>query len=172
MGISIMDIAGYLLASGFALLVVLLGWANQITSKSKETKDLEADFLKQGKIKLTDYKKIVKDRGATDDSFKALVNFLYSEKKDNAEIFELIVRIKSDLIRLDRQYRFRFWILTLLSLCFFITGVASFFLTEPLKYWLLSPNLVLVVMIFINLISVYCLENRHNNNIRAIMEKV
>jgi len=169
-----MDIAGYLLASGFALLVVLLGWANQITSKSKETKDLEADFLKQSKTKHADYKKIVQDRGATDDSFKALVNFLYSEKKDNAEIFELIVSLKSDLIRLDKQYRFRFWILTLLSLCFFISGVASFFLTDPLMYWywLLGPNLVLIIMIFINLISTYFFENRHNKNIRSLMEKV
>lgn len=167
-----MDIEGYLLGSGFALLVVLLGWANQITSKSKETKDLEADFLKNGKVKRTDYKKIVRDRGATEDSFKALVNFLYSEEKDNVAIFEIIVNIKSDLSKLDKQYRFRFWILTCLSICLFVTGVMAFFFEEPFKSWLLLPNLALIISVFINLISVYNLEKRHIKNIHDVMEKL
>jgi len=52
-----MDVAGFLFASGFALLVVLLGWSSQITSKSKETKGIENKFLEKAKIKRPDFKK-------------------------------------------------------------------------------------------------------------------
>ena len=92
-----MDIEGFLLASGFALMVVLLGWASQITSKSKETKDLEGDFLQKAKLKRPDYKKIINEGGATEDSFSALVEFLYSRKKEDVAIFEKIKYVKSDL---------------------------------------------------------------------------
>ena len=167
-----MDIEGYLLGSGFALLIVLLGWADQITSKRKETKDLEADFLKNGKVKRADYQKIVKQRGATEDSFNALVDFLFSEEKDNIEIFEIIVNIRNDLAKLDKQYRFRFWMLTCLSIYLFLSGVLAYFIKDAYKFWLLLPNLVLVSLVFLNLIKIYNLENRHNKNIRDVMEKL
>jgi len=167
-----MDIEGYLLGSGFALLIVLLGWADQITSKSKETKDLEADFLRNGKVKRADYKKMVGRRGSTEDSFNALVNFLYSAEKDNIEIFEIIVNIRRDIAELDKQYRFRFWILTFLSIYLFATGILAFFIKESFKFWLLLPNLALVSFIYVNLIRIYCLENRHNKNIHDVMEKL
>jgi len=166
------DIEGYLLASGFALLIVLLGWADQITSKSKETKDLEADFLRNGKVKRVDYKKMVEGRGTTEDSFNALVDFLYSAEKDNVEIFEIIVNIRKDIAELDRQYRFRFWLLTCLSIYLFLAGMLAFFIAGTLKVWLLLPNLLLVIVVFINLINIYMLETRHNKNIRGAMEKL
>jgi hypothetical protein len=115
-----MDIEGYLLASGFALLVVLLGWANQITSKSKETKDLEGDFLKKAKLKKSDYKKIVSEGGATEESFKALVDFLYTKKEEDLEIFDKIKHIKEDIDKLDDHYSWRFWVLLCMSICFFL----------------------------------------------------
>jgi hypothetical protein len=166
------DFSGFLLGSGFALLVVLLGWADQITSKSKETRDLEADFLRNGKVKRNDYKMMVEQRGSTKDSFNALVDFLYSAEKDNVEIFEIILNIRRDITKLDKQYRFRFWILTCLSIYLFLSGIISFFIEDPYKFWLLFPSLVLVALIYVNLIKTYNLENRHNKNIRDVMEKL
>ena len=167
-----MDIEGYLLTSGFALLIVLLGWADQITSKSKETKDLEADFLKNGKVKRTDFKKMIEQRGATEDSFNALINFLYSAEQDNLEIFEIIVNIRNDITELDKQYHARFWILVCLSIYLFVAGIVAFFIPDTFKLWLLIPNLDIVALTFFNLIKIYILENRHNKNIRNIMEKI
>jgi len=97
-----MDIEGFLLVSGFALLVVLVGWANQITSKSKETKDLEADFLKKAKLKRADYKKIVNEGGATEDSFKTLVDFLIQKRKKTSKFLRKLnssKRILKSLIK-------------------------------------------------------------------------
>ena len=167
-----MDIAGYLLGSGFALLIVLLGWADQITSKNKETKDLETDFLRNGKIKRVNYKKMVEGKGATQDSFDALIDFLYSAEKENVEIFELIVNTRKDMIVLDRQYRYRFWMLTCLSIYLFLAGILALFVAETYKLWLLAPNALLVALIFVNLIKIYVLETRHNRNIHNIMEKL
>lgn len=167
-----MDIEGFLLASGFALLVVLVGWANQITSKSKETKDIEADFLKKAKLKRDDYKKLVNEKGSTDDSFKTLVNFLYTKKEEDLQIFEKIKFIKADIERLDKKYSGRFWILLLMSACFFITGIVAFFLSLDQKIWVILPNLIFVLFVFVNLIEVHNLEKRYTKNISDAMEKL
>jgi len=167
-----MDIEGFLLASGFALLVVLVGWANQITSKSKETKDIEADFLKKAKLKRADYKKIVNEGGSTEDSFKTLVDFLYTKKEEDLQIFEKIKLIKADIERLDKKYSGRFWILLWMSACFFVTGVVAFFLPLDQKLWVIFPNLFFVLFVFVNLIKVHNLEKRYTQNISEAMEKL
>ncbi len=167
-----LNIEGFLLPSGFALLVVLVGWANQITSKSKETKDLEADFLKKAKLKRSDYKKIVNEGGATEDSFNALVDFLYTKKEEDLEIFDKIKHIKEDIGRLDNHYSWRFWVLLWMSICFFITGIIAFFLPLNEKFWAILPNLIFVVLVFVNLIKVHNLEKRYTKNISDAMEKL
>ncbi len=167
-----MDIEGFLLASGFALLVVLVGWANQITSKSKEMKDLEADFLKKAKLKRRDYKKIVNEGGATEDSFNALVDFLYTKKEEDLEIFDKIKQIKEDIDKLDDHYSWRFWLLLSMSICFFITGTIVFFLPLNEKFLGIIPNLIFVLLVFVNLIKVHNLEKRYTKNISDAMEKL
>lgn len=167
-----MNIEGFLLASGFALLVVLVGWANQITSRSKEAKDLEADFLKKAKLKRADYKKIVNEGGATEDSFKTLVDFLYTKKEEDLQIFEKIKFIRADIEKLDKKYGGRFWILLWMSICFFVTGSIAFFLTPEEEFWAILPNLIFVVLVFVNLIKVHNIEKRYTKNISEAMEKL
>lgn len=167
-----MDIEGFLLASGFALLVVLVGWANQITSRSKEAKDLEADFLKKAKLKRTDYKKMINEGGATEDSFTAVVDFLYSAEEDNVVVFDKIKRVKEDLQSLDKKYSWRFWILLLMSISLFVSGTLAFFISPAYKLWALAPNLIFVILVFHNLIKIHNLEKRYTKNIYEAMEKL
>jgi len=167
-----MDIEGFLFASGFAVLVVLVGWANQITSRSRETKDLEADFLKKAKLKRSDYKKIVNEGGSTDDSFKTLVGFLYTKKEEDLQVFEKIKFIKVDIENLDRKYDGRFWILLWMSISLFVTGGIAFILPPEEKYWAIAPNLILIILAFINLIEVHNIEKRYAKNISEAMEKL
>jgi len=177
-GKNTMDVEGFLLASEFALLVVLLGWASQITSKSKDTKELEGEFLEKAKLKKEDYKKIINEKGSSEDSFSALVDFLYSDKKnkkdteEDVEIFEKIESIKKDLTSLDSMYGRRFWILLFMSLSFLLSGSTAFFLAPDNKLWALVPNLIFVVIVFVNLIKVYNLEKRFTKNISEVMEKL
>lgn len=169
-----MDIAEFLLASGFGLLIVLLGWSNQMTSKSKETKDLERDFLSKANLKGEEYKKITNKGGATKDSLFALVDFLYSKKRkdEDIEIFEKIKNIKTDLVTLDNKYTWRFWLLLSMTACLFISGFVAWFLVEDYKIWALVPNLIFVVAVFCNLINIYMLEKRYTDNITKAMEKL
>jgi len=169
-----MDIEGFLLASGFALLVVLVGWANQITSRSKEAKDLEKDFLEKAKIKRPDYKKIINEAGSTEDSFFALVDFLYAKEreKEDIEIFEKIKRIREDITNLSKKYTWRFWILLFMSISLFVTGIVAFFLPSQHNFLALVPNLLFVVIVFCNLVKVHNLEKRYTKNISEAMEKL
>ncbi len=167
-----MDIEGFLLASGFALLIVLVGWANQITSRSKEAKDLEAEFLRKAKLKRNDYKKMVNEGGATEDSFTAVVDFLYSAEEDNVVVYDKIKRIKEDLQSLDKKYSWRFLILLSMSISLFVSGTIALFVLSPYKLWALVPNLAFVILIYYNLIKTYNLEKRYTKNIYEAMEKL
>ena len=167
-----MDIEGLLLGSGFALMLVLLGWASQITSKSKETKDLEAEFLHKAKLKRPDYRAIVNEGGATEDSFLALVEFLYSRTREDVAIFEKIKYVKSDLGKLDKKYNWRFWLLLCMSISFFISGITAFILPAKYEYWIVFPNLGFIVLVFVNLVAVHKLEKQYTKNINDAMERL
>ena len=168
------DIEGFLFASGFAVLVVLVGWASQITSRSKEARDLETEFLKKARVKRDDYKKIINETGATEESFSALVDFLYSKKgkDEDVEIFERLKSIKEDLETLEKKYAFRFLNLLFMSFSFFMTGSIALFLPRGQQIWTLFPNLVFIGFAFINLIRVHNLERRYTSNIHEAMEKL
>lgn len=172
LGESSMDIEGFLFATGFALLVLLLGWADQITSKSKETQELEDKFLEVTKLKRDDYKKMVREGGTTENSFIAAVDFLYTAEEKNVDVYNKINKIKDDLKKLDAIYGHRFWILLSMSAMLFISGIIAFFLEPSRKLWSLFPNLLFVVAIFLNLIRVHSLEENYTRNIRDVMEKL
>jgi len=59
-----------------------------------------------------------------------------------------------------------------MSICFFITGIIAFFLPLNKKFWAILPNLVFVVLVFVNLIKVHNLEKRYTKNISDAMEKL
>jgi len=170
-----MDVAGFLFASGFALLVVLLGWSSQITSKSKETKGIENKFLEKAKIKRPDFKKIINKSNYTEESFSKLVEFLYSGKKDkekDIKIYQKIEIIYKDLIALDKRYNWRFWILFYTSVSLFISGVICLLLCSLYRFISLIPSLIFIILVFNNLIKVYNLEKRYTKNIFEIMEEL
>lgn len=171
-GENTMDIEGFLLASGFALLVVLIGWANQITSKGKEIKELESEFLAKTKLKRDDYQKMINEGGATEDSFITALDFLYSAEEKNVVVFDKIKRVKQDMQSLDKKYTRRFWILILMSMSLFVSGGVAFFISPDYKLWVLIPNSIFVIIIFWNLIKVHNLENRYTKNIYEAMEKL
>ncbi len=169
-----MDISGFLLTSGFVLLVVLLGWSNIITSKSKETKDLEAEFLKKANLKSADYKSIIDKAGSTKESLNMLVEFLYSRTREQVhiEVFERIKQVKKEIKYLDKEYSWRFWLLLITTGILFITGVKSLFLETGNKNIALLPNAFTVILLFKNLITVHLLENKYSENMYQIMEKL
>lgn len=167
-----MDVSGFLIGSGFALLIVLLGWVDQFVTKSKDTKEIEKNFLSKANIKVEQYKKIKEDAGSTEESLSALIDFLYSTEEENIELFEKIKEIKVDIRTLEKKYRIRFWILLFLNITLFVTGIFSLFLCKQQALWTLLPTLLFVIIIFINLVETYNLENRYTKNICALMEKL
>jgi hypothetical protein len=168
-----MDIEGFLLASGFALLVVLVGWSNQITSRSKETKDLEQDFIAKAKVKDKDYKDMINRGESTEKSISALVDFLYS-RTDESDIkaFDKITKIKKDLPILNKKYANRFWILLVTSISLIVSGISAYYLPDKIKFYLVFFNLIFFIVMIVNLINTYLLERRYSNNIFKTMEEI
>ena len=167
-----MDIEGFLFTSGFALLVVLVGWLNQITSRSKETRDLENEFIEEAKVKRKDYKDIVNKKSA-EKSIYALVDFLYSKREESQiETFDKISKMKKDLPILDKKYSNRFWILLITSISLIISGIVCYFLPEPYKIYTVLFNMIFVILMIVNLIRTYNLEKKYLANIREVMEEL
>ena len=168
-----MDIEGFLLASGFALLVVLVGWTNQITSRSKETRDLEQDFIAKAKIKRKDYKSMINKGKSAEKSILALVDFLYS-KRDESDIiaFDKITKIKKDIPLLNKKYANRFWILLITSISFIVSGISASYFFEQYKIYFSLFNMVFVILMIINLVTTYRLEKNYSENIYKTMEEL
>lgn len=167
-----MDIEGFLLASGFALLVVLVGWSNQITSRSKETRDLEQEFISKAKIKPKDYNDIVNKKSA-EKSIHALVNFLYTKRAESEiEAFDKLTHIRKNIPMLDKKYSNRFWILLIASISLMLSGVICYFLPEAYKIYTILFNMIFVILMIVNLITTYNLERRYSTNLRKAMEEL
>jgi len=166
-----MDIESFLLTSGFALIVVLIGWSNQITTRSKETRELEQEFIQKAKVKRKDYKNLINKGKSPEKSISALVNFLYSKRDDSdIKVFDKINKIKKDLPLLNKKYSNRFWILLLTSISFIISGIGSFYLLEIYKIYLLLFNLIFVIIMLYNLITTHFHEKEYYENINEAME--
>jgi hypothetical protein len=167
-----MDIGGYLFGSGFGLLIVLLGWGDQLTTKNQETKDLQEQFRKKARLHKEDLQGMIADGGATEQSFSAMVDFLFSKEEKHLELFEKLKGIKKDLVALDKRYNRRYWLLTSLSLTLFTTGIISLLISADYKFWLLAPSLLLIALVFVNLIGVYNLEKKYTKNLNKAMESL
>lgn len=164
-----MDVAGYLLGSGFGLLIVLLGWANQITSKNKQTKDLESQFLKKARVRQEDYRRMVDEGGATEESLDSLIQFLFTKEEGDLEAFSRIQAVKKKIDTLDRKYSQRFWLLTSLSILLFGSGIGALLTPREYNLWMLSPSLVLIAFVFVNLVAVYNIEKKYTKDLNEVM---
>lgn len=166
-----MDIEGFLLASGFTLIVVLIGWSNQITTRGKETREIEQDFLVKAKLKSKEYKKILNKKSSVESSISALVDFLYSKRdEEDIKIFNRITKIKKDLPNLNKKYAHRFWILLITAISLISSGIVSYFFAQQYKIYALAFNLIFVIIMIMNLITTYNLERKYSENISKIME--
>jgi cytochrome b subunit of formate dehydrogenase len=166
-----------LLSSGIALLIVLIGWSNQITSKGKELKETEKAFIEKAKIKEAKYKKMIQEKGATERSFEILIDFLYTKKDKEIAEFEKIKSIKKDFEKLNAEYNNRFWILVILSVFFLITGVLTLFVDKNTSILCLKPehflmylNVFPIIAAYCNLVHIYNIEKRFAQTINEVME--
>ena len=121
-----------------------------------------------------EYKKIIDRSGASKESLSTIVDFLYSKKRsgEDIEIFNKIKEIKTDIKELDDKYNWRFWLLLYMIASLIISGLVSLFMVDKFKIWALTPNLLFVIFIFCNLISVHVVEKRYAENITKTMEKL
>lgn len=166
-----MDIVELLLASGFALLVVLVGWSNQITSRSKETRELEQEFITKAKMKRKDYKDLINKGKSAEKSISALIDFLYSKREESEiNVFDKVTKIKKDLPVLNKKYSNRFWILLITSISFMISGIAYCLLPEQYNFYSIPLNILFIILMIINLVTTYSLEKRYSENISKAME--
>jgi uncharacterized membrane protein len=167
-----MDIEGFLLTSGFALLVVLVGWSNQITNRSRETRELEQEFIDKARMKRKDYKKIINKKSA-EKSIYALVDFLYSKREESEiDAFDKITKIRKDLPLLNKKYSHRFYILLITSISLIVSSVCAYYLPEQYKIYTILGNLIFFIMMIVNLIATNNLEKRYSENIHKTMEEL
>ncbi len=166
-----MDIGGFLLSAGFALFVVLLGWSGQITSKSKEIKEVERGFSEKVEEKYKkNYDKITNKVGTSEESLFALIDFLYSKTdQEDVEALDQIQNIKKAIPKLNKKYNFRFWIMLTTSLSFLISGIIYLILIESHIYIIIT-NIILIIILFFNLITSHALERSYVEDMTRLME--
>lgn len=167
-----MDFVNFLFSGGFALLVVLLGWSSQITSKSKEIRQMEKRFSEKiGKKYKKDYNKIINKAGTFDESLSSLVGFLYSKTDDqDIETLNRIRVVKKAIPELNKKYNFRFWMMFISSLSFLISGIVYLLFAE-FRGYVIVVNTIFVSIMFFNLIAAHILEKKYVEEMAELMEE-
>ena|SRR6266404_4083668 len=122
----------FLLASGLALFIALLGWSDQIRGIDQDTRDLEQRFLKKTSINKRNFLDIVKSK-SPDDRLIALTQAVNDGKittKVSVEVLQAFTTYVSQWSRLERLSALKYNMTIALTIALFVAGTASLF-TNP-----------------------------------------
>lgn len=124
------NFAFFLFASGFGLFLALLAWGDQIRGMTRETRELERDFLQKHKLTREQFKRALGASSPT-ERLHGLAEIMHSGKlKTVSEIealgdFEEWLSLSDGLRRLHSQ---KYWLALALAVSLFLAGGLSTFL--------------------------------------------
>jgi hypothetical protein len=119
----------FLLASGLALFVALLGWSDQIRGINKDTREMEQKFLETTKVDRAVFLSVVKP-ASPDEQLAALTEILISGKlKDVAkvEVLQIFQTWHRKWTTLERLSVWKYRLSVILTYFLFAAGALSLF---------------------------------------------
>jgi hypothetical protein len=173
---SLPDLAVFLIGSGLALLIALLAWGEQIRAITRDTRDLERDFLQVTGLTRAQLSALLQ-ASTDDDRLVAFTNLMASGKLTSAsqvEILPLFERWRAHGTKLRSLQSRKYWLTIILTVVFLVTGTFAAFAPEglaPISVMLVIPG-ILVVILLVTVVSAGRVEQRLNALLMQIAEKV
>jgi hypothetical protein len=170
------DIATFLLGTGLALLIALLAWGEQIRAITRDTRDLERDFLELTQLSRGQLNEVLHAE-TDDDRLIAFTNLYASGKLTSAhqvQILPLFKRWRELGSHLQGLQSKKYWLTITLTVVFFGSGIGAAVasLGALTLLTLLFPPAVLIAMLLYIVIAAGRVEQKLNEVLKQIAEKV
>jgi len=170
------DTSAFFFGGGLALLIALLAWGEQIRAITRDTRDLERDFLQITGLTRAELNALLQAEN-DNDRLVAFTNIMGSGKLTTApqvEILPLFERWKALGTKLQWLQSRKYWLTILITVVFLATGVLDAVVQDPpvsLLLLLILPGLSVLILLAV-VIAAGIVEQRLNALLLRIAEKV
>jgi aryl carrier-like protein len=165
------DITLFLFGSGFAVFVALLGWSDQIRGLTRETYELQSEFLKTTNLTKTELLPVLRASTA-DEQLHAFTGLMQTNKlgADGVRLLPLLRNWRRHHGRLEQIQSWKYGLTVALSLTFFVCGGL---VMAGCPDWIaaLCPALVLMSL-FVLIIVANVFERRLHSTLTQMMERI
>lgn len=179
------ELALFLLGSGFALFIAILGWSDQIRNLSRASDDLVIRFVDKTGIKRGDLSRFLKaknvvDRAAGLNAIMASERLKTAEQVEATGLFHELARISASL---ERTGSYKYNLTLCLTACMFAVGTISLF-TSPTDQLLVGSAsirvellivvapLIIISIIFLIILRSNFWDKKFNDQLIAISERI
>jgi len=176
------EITIFLLGSGVALFIALLGWSDQIRTPQKETKQLERQFMKKRKITWENLRAMIRSSTPA-QKIKSYMNLMRAGKmkhKDINQQIKLLEDLNESKEALEKINIDKYNYTVYLTISCFLFGILSYLF--HFKLWKLSEYLSILdsdsvfVLIPIILIIIVCFKilnaNKEDQKFRNLIKQI
>jgi hypothetical protein len=165
------DLSLFFFGSGFAIFVALLGWSDQIRGLTKETYELQGEFMKQYDLSKAELRPVIRAE-TPDEQLLAFTSLMQTQKlgADGVGLLPLLRAWRKQHLGVARMQSWKYGLTVALSLVFFVSGILLT-LGCPEIITILIPG-VLLAIIFALIIWTNILENRLHATLNEMMERI
>lgn len=123
----------FLIGTGIALLLVLIGWSEQIKSWHKDTREAERDFSRERNIKWNKIRPLLRTNTSAIKKLKAL-NALLKEKSlqevQDVNIIGKFISLDKKRAEIESLYKIKYRLIFALTISFFLSGIINYFIAD------------------------------------------
>ncbi|MCJ7504740.1 MAG: hypothetical protein MUP80_17025 [Acidobacteriia bacterium] len=179
------ELALFLLGSGLALLITLLGWSDQIRNFNRDSIDLMDKFVEKTGIRKTDFQRFLRSTNPTDRlaAVTAMMNSGKLKTVEDVELTGLFNQLGDISKHLGGLCSRKYFFTLCLTGCMFATGTVSLFTTAndqvllgafhiPIELLVTLLPLSCILVIFGVIIRCNQWEKQFNDQLSAISDRV
>jgi hypothetical protein len=143
----------FLIGTGIALLMVLIGWSEQIGNLHKDTMEVEKEFSNDRKVKWSKIRPLIRSNSTPEQKLKAL-NIIVEESNfqdtKDIDIMGKLSELDEKRCQLESLYNIKYILILCLTSLFFISGTINYFISASCKtnlFWFEIPTEFIFIFI-------------------------
>ncbi len=176
----------FLIGTGVILLLVLIGWSEQIKSWHKDTVEAERDFSMKRNIKWEKIRPLLRAQTSPIKKLKALNALLKEETLQEVQDVNIIgkfISLDKERGKIESLYKIKYKLIFALTISFFLSGTVNYFIEDNCKIKILIIKIPgEFIPIFICVLFSVCLlcfnshlnsaERKYKDEFINLMEKL
>lgn len=127
---------GFLIGTGMALLLVLIGWSEQVKSWHKDTIEAEKEFSKSHNLKWKEIRPLIRTETLPVKKLKALNKLLIKKslkEVQDVKIIEKLLTLDKERNQLENFYRIKYKLIFIMTILYFSSGIINYFIKDNHK---------------------------------------